>query len=80
MMTIDSLKVNIFQEVMGMTQEQLQKVYDYIATLDLKKEREYSMSPALLEAALDYTMHVAEEDSLYTTEEAFEQVDKRLGK
>ena len=80
MMTVDALKVNIFQEVMHLSQEQLQKVYDYIVSLDLKGEKEYTMSSTLLQSALDYTKRVVKEkEPLYTTEDAFNQVDKRLG-
>lgn len=80
MMTVDALKVNIFQEVMHLSQEQLQKVYDYIVSLDLKGEKEYTMSSTLLQSALDYTKRVVKEEGpLYTTEDAFNQVDKRLG-
>ena len=79
-MTVDTLKVSIFEEVMHLSQEQLQKVYDYIISLDLKGEKEYTMSSTLLQSALDYTKRVAEEDGpLYSTEDAFNQVDKRLG-
>lgn len=80
MMTVDALKVNIFQEVMHLSQEQLQKVYDYIVSLNLKGEKEYTMSSTLLQSALDYTKRVVKEEGLlYTTEDAFNQVDKRLG-
>lgn len=80
MMTVDTLKVSIFEEVMHLSQEQLQKVYDYIISLDLKGEKEYTMSSTLLQSALDYTKRVSEEEGpLYSTEDAFNQVDKRLG-
>ena len=79
MMTVDTLKVSIFEEVMHLSQEQLQKVYDYIISLDLKSEKEYTISSTLLQSALDYTKRVAEEGPLYSTEDAFNQVDKRLG-
>ncbi len=77
---IDTLRVNIFKELVNLDRDQLQRVSDFIATLGVKKEREYVMPTELLESVLDYTMRVAEENgALYSTEQAFDQVDKRLG-
>lgn len=77
---IDTLRVNIFKELVNLDREQLQRVSDFIATMGVRKEREYAMPTDLLESALDYTMRMVEgNNTLYSTEQAFEQVDKRLG-
>lgn len=80
-MTTDTLKMNIFQEVMNLdSKEKLQKAYDYISSLSQKKEKEYTMPLDLLESVSAYTSKIAKEKgTLYTTSEVFDRIDQEMG-
>lgn len=79
-MTTDTLKMTIFQEVMNLdSTDKLQQVYDYIASLSVKKEkeREYTMPMDLLQSVSEYTSKVIKEGGpLYTTSEVFDRIDQ----
>lgn len=82
-MTTDTLKMTIFQEVMNLdSTDKLQKVYDYIASLSAKKEKEleYTMPMDLLQSVAEYTAKVVKEDGpLFSTSEVFDHIDQEMG-
>lgn len=82
-MNSDTLKVNIFREVMTLSEDKLRKVYDYIEVLTSKKEvevKEYVMPDDLMQSVAEYTLKAAEDDGpMYSTSEVKDYVDKKMG-
>ncbi len=82
-MNSDTLKVNIFREVMTLSEDKLRKVYDYIEVLTSKKEvevKEYVMPDDLIQSVAEYTLKVEESDGpMYSTTEVKDYVDKKMG-
>ena len=82
-MNSDTLKVNIFREVMTLSEDKLRKVYDYIEVLTSKKEvevKEYVMPDDLMQSVVEYTLKAAEgDDPMYSTTEVKDYVDKKMG-
>lgn len=80
-MNSDTLRVNIFREVMALSEDKLRKVYDYIEVLASKKEAaEYVMPDDLIESVAEYTLKVAEDEGpLYSTTEVKDYVNKQMG-
>lgn len=82
-MNSDTLKVNIFREVMTLSEDKLRKVYDYIEVLTSKKEvevKEYVMPDDLMQSVAEYTLKAAEDDgTMYSTTEVKDYVDKKMG-
>lgn len=83
METVDSdiLRMNIFRELMNLKDDKLEQVSNYIKSLAIQDEgMEYDMPEDVIKSAVDYTLEmIGREETLYTTEEVFERVDRSLG-
>ena len=76
-MNLDSMRVNIFKELMTLDKNNLQKLYAYILTLTKKKE---TAEVTLLEEMLDANaLKAHERGDVYTTEDVRNYIEEQLG-
>ena len=81
-MTADTLRVDILRKVMELNEDELKEVYSFDNSL-LKQEekvKEYELPEELLQQVADYTDKlIAKGGPFYTTEEVFDEIDKKMG-
>ena len=81
-MTADTLRVDILRKVMELNEDKLKEVYSFVNSL-LKQEekvKEYELPEELLQQVADYTDKlIAKRGPFYTTEEVFDEIDKKMG-
>ena len=69
-MNLDSMRVNIFKELMTLDKNNLQKLYAYILTLTKRKETaEVTLLEEMLDANAEYALKAHERGDDYTTED-----------
>ena len=79
-MNLDSMRVNIFKELMTLDKNNLQKLYAYILTLTKKKETaEVTLLEEMLEANAEYALKAHERGYVYTTEDVRNYIEEQLG-
>lgn len=83
MINSDTLRVDIFKEVMGLQGDKLREVYRFVKSLvDIRetKDKEYVMPDDLLQKVAEYTMKTIENGGpFYTTDEVDEYINRRMG-
>ena len=77
-MNLDSMRGDIFKELMTLDKNNLQKLYAYILTLTKRKE---TVEVTLLEEMLDaeYALKAHERGDVYTTEDVRNYIEEQLG-
>lgn len=79
-MNLDSMRVNIFKELMTLDKNNLQKLYAYILTLTKKKETaEVTLLEEMLDANAEYALKAHERRDVYTTEDVRNYIEEQLG-
>ena len=77
-MNLDSMRVNIFKELMTLDKNNL--LYAYILTLTKKKETaEVTLLEEMLEANAEYALKAHERGDVYTTEDVRNYIEEQLG-
>lgn len=83
MINSDTLRVDIFKEVMSLQDDKLREVHRFVKSLvDVRetKDKEYVMPEDLLQKVAEYTMKTIENGGpFYTTDEVDEYINKRMG-
>ena len=79
-MNLDSMRGDIFKELMTLDKNNLQKLYAYILTLTKRKEAvEVTLLEALLDANAEYALKAPERGDVYTTEDVRNYIEEQLG-
>ena len=79
-MNLDSMRVNIFKELMTLDKNNLQKLYAYILTLTKRKETvEVTLLEEMLDANAEYALKAHERGDVYTTEDVKNYIEDQLG-
>ena len=79
-MNLDSMRVNIFKELMTLDKNNLQKLYAYILTLTKRKETvEVTLLEEMLDANAEYDLKAHERGDVYTTEDVKNYIEDQLG-
>ena len=79
-MNLDSMRGNIFKELMTLDKNNLQKLYAYILTLTKKKETaEVTLLEEMLDANAEYALKAHERGDVYTTEDVRNYIEEQLG-
>lgn len=83
MINSDTLRVDIFKELMSLQDDKLREVHRFVKSLvDVRetKDKEYVMPEDLLQKVAEYTMKTIENGGpFYTTDEVDEYINKRMG-
>lgn len=79
-MNLDSMRVNIFKELMTLDKNNLQKLYAYILTLTKRKETvEVTLLEEMLDTNAEYALKAHERGDVYTTEDVKNYIEDQLG-
>lgn len=79
-MNLDSIRVNIFRELMNLDKNDLQKLYSYVLTLVSKKDvEEKALLNDLLVSGVEYALEAHKKGEVYTTEEVRSYIEEQLG-
>ena len=77
-MNLDSMRVNIFKELMTLDKNNL--LYAYILTLTKRKETvEVTLLEEMLDANAEYALKAHERGDVYTTEDVRNYIEEQLG-
>lgn len=75
----DTLRVNIFKELVNLDSEKLNKVYNYIKKLTSKDESEIAILQDLLDTSADYALKAHSKGEFHTTQEVMDKLGKDMG-
>ena len=79
-MNLDSMRADIFKELMTLDKNNLQKLYAYILTLTKRKETvEVTLLEEMLDATAEYALKAHERGDVYTTEDVRNYIEEQLG-
>lgn len=83
MINSDTLRVDMFKEVMGLQDDKLREGHRFVKSLvDIRetKDKEYVMPDDLLQKVAEYTMkNIENEGPYYTTDEVDEYINRKMG-
>lgn len=83
MINSDTLRVDMFKEVMGLQGDKLREGHRFVKSLvDIRetKDKEYVMPDDLLQKVAEYTMkNIENKGPFYTTDEVDEYINRRMG-
>lgn len=75
----DTLRINIFKELMSLDSEKLNQVYEYIKNLTTKNETDITVLQNLLDASADYALQAHKRGEFHSTSEAMDKLGKDMG-
>mgnify|MGYP005842773943 CR=1 FL=1 len=75
----DTLRVNIFKELVNLDSEKLNQVYKYIKSLTSKEESDVSVLQNLLDASADYALKAHKRGEIHSTQEVMDKLGKDMG-
>lgn len=75
----DTLRVNIFKELVNLDSEKLNQVYKYIKNLTSKEDLDITSLQDLLDASADYALQAHKKGEFHSTQEVMEKLGKDMG-
>lgn len=75
----DTLRVNIFKELVNLDSEKLSQVYSYIKKLTSKDDSDISILQNLLDASADYALKAHNKGEFHSTQEVMDKLGKDMG-
>ena len=77
--SVDTLRVDIFKELINLDQEKLSEVYKYVKELTSKGNSETLILKEMLDASADYAVKAHKHGEFHSTEEVMERLGKEMG-
>ena len=77
--SVDTLRVDIFKELINLDQEKLSEVYKYVKELASKGNSETLILKEMLDASADYAFKAHKRGEFHSTEEVMERLGKEMG-
>ena len=77
--SVDTLRVDIFKELINLDQEKLSEVYKYVKELASKGNSETLILKEMLDASADYAVKAHKRGEFHSTEEVMERLGKEMG-
>lgn len=75
----DTLRVNIFSELVNLDSDKLNQIYNYVKSLTAKDDTDSRILKELLESSANYALQAHKRGEFYTTQEVMEELDKEMG-
>lgn len=75
----DTLRVDIFKELINLDSEKLTQVYKYIKKIASKKETDTALLQELLDASAEYALQAHKRGEFHTTQEVMDKLGKDMG-
>lgn len=76
--SVDTLRVDIFKELINLDQEKLSEVYKYVKELASRGNSETLILKEMLDASADYAVKAHKRGEFHSTEEVMDRVGKEM--
>lgn len=77
-MNVDTLRIDIFKELLNLDQEKLSEVYKFVKELASKRDSETLILKEILDASADYAVKAHKCGDFHSTEEVMDRLGKEI--